>query len=309
MSKITSARVVRTSFLVDILDILLNLTVALFSGSVVMLVQSLQGTADLFTSGLLVIGVKRSRRIKDKRHHFGYGREIYFWTLMAGVAMITVTTTLSVAYGWRQLTHPMPITHIGWALLVLAIGFATNLYALLLSYRRLQNDTHTTSLPEMFLGSVLVETKAAFVLDLMGVMSAIFGFFSLVLYTVTGEVAFDGLGAIFIGLITALLALLLIVDVKDLLIGRSAPANLEEQIKNTALAIKGVDGVLDLRTMYLGSERLLVNLELDIANNLKTEQIEQLIDIIKADIKAKVPTVHHIQVELETPRVKNPNDK
>ncbi len=299
----SSLRVVQTSFWVDVSDIILNVAVAILSGSAVMLAQSLQGGADLITSALLMIGVKRSGRKADKLHPFGYGREIYFWTLIAGLMMITITATISFHEGWERLLSPRAIEYSGLSLLVLFVGFITNSYAFSVSYQRLKAaHQKAQSLWDLFTGSVFVETKATFVLDLMGAVSGLFGLISIGLYVVTGDPQIVALGSMVIGVTTAVLAILLVLDVKDLLVGRGAAPELEDDIRATALAIKGVDAVLDLKTMYMGSERLLVNMELDIDEKLKTEEIERLMDIIKAEVRDKVPTVHHIQLELETPR-------
>jgi divalent metal cation (Fe/Co/Zn/Cd) transporter len=59
--------------------------------------------------------------------------------------------------------------------------------------------------------------------------------------------------------------------------------------------------VLDLRTMYLGSARLLVIIELHIDERLKTKSIELLTDEVKHAIKSNVPRVELVQVEVETP--------
>jgi len=302
MRKITAAQVVRTSFLVDLSDVLLNVIVAVLSGSAVMFVEALQGGADLFTSGFLLVGIKRSQRSSNKRHPFGYGREIYFWTLISSLTMLTVTATLSFYHGWQHFFNPQFLAYTPLALLVLLIGFATNSYALSLSYKRLKGTQTEGSLWELFASSVLVETKATFILDLMGVMSASFGFMTLLLYLFTRDSRYDGIGAMVIGLGIAFFALLLVLDVKDILIGRSVDPQIEAAIEKTALTLDGVEAILDLRTMYLGSERLLVNMELDIADNLKTNQIEHLMDTIKAEIKTKIPSVRHIQIEVETPK-------
>lgn len=59
--------------------------------------------------------------------------------------------------------------------------------------------------------------------------------------------------------------------------------------------------MLDLRTMYLGSERLLVILEVHIEDHRDTDEIEQITDEIKQIVSSLVPIVEHIQVEIETP--------
>jgi divalent metal cation (Fe/Co/Zn/Cd) transporter len=52
--------------------------------------------------------------------------------------------------------------------------------------------------------------------------------------------------------------------------------------------------------MYIGPNKLLVNMEVNLKNGLTTDDIEELIDVIKARVKKEVPSVGHIQIELES---------
>lgn len=300
-SEISSKRVVITSFLVDISDVVLNVLVAIFSGSIVMLTQALQGASDLVASGLLVVGVKRSERPADRAHPFGYGRELYFWTLLAGLMMFTITAGLSFYLGWQRFINPKPIKNLIFAYAVLLIGITTNTYAFSLSFRRLLGKRDPARIWSIFCGSALVATKATLILDLMGALAGLFGLVALLVFGITGDLRFDGLGAMIIGVVLAILALFLLLGVKDLVVGRSAPIAVEERIRKAALAKKGVQRVLDLRTMLIGADRILVNLEVHIQDELTTREIERLTDEIKSHIRSEVKSVHHIQVELETP--------
>ncbi len=87
-TKISERRVLVTTFWVDLLDVALNLTVAILTGSVVMLSEFFQGLADLTAAAFLMVGYKRSKKKADKLHPFGYGKEIYFWTLISAVVMM-----------------------------------------------------------------------------------------------------------------------------------------------------------------------------------------------------------------------------
>lgn len=285
---------------------ILNLSVAIISGSVVVLAESLQGAADLTTSGLLLIGLKRSERRPNRRFRFGHGRELFFWVLMSGMVMLVITATLSIWFGLERILHPQPLQHIWLAYITLAIGFMTNSYAFRLSLNRLRGASASPGIWRRFRHSTLVETKTTFILDLLGTVASLAGLAAIVAYSLTGYSAFDGVGSVAIGLATAVLAAMLISAVKDLLVGRSATSDIETMIRKAAMEIDGVEQVLDLRTMYLGSERLLVNLEVYLQGGLETRQIEQLIDEIKRHIKRRVPIVHHIQVELETPTIREP---
>ena len=85
------------------------------------------------------------------------------------------------------------------------------------------------------------------------------------------------------------------------MVGRSASAETEAKIRDAALTVPEVDKVLDLKTLHVGSEKLLVNLEVNMDNDLNTDELEKLMDKVKESIQAQVPSVKYIQVELETP--------
>ena len=61
--------------------------------------------------------------------------------------------------------------------------------------------------------------------------------------------------------------------------------------------------------MSLGLDKILVNVEVHLKDNLKTDKIEKVIDLIKVNVKKNVPKVSHIQVELETPEDELKNRK
>ncbi len=304
--RISARRVIITSLVVDISDVVLNAVVAFLSGSVVMLSETLQGAADLLTSGLLLFGLNRSHRRRGRNYHFGRGRELFFWVLMAGVIMFILTGTLSVYFGAQRLLHPETITHLWLAYATLIVALLSNGYALSLSLRRLHGAQIGPHLWQHLRHSSLVETKATLILDLLGTAASTTGLIALIVYGLTGKSQVDGLGSITIGLFTAVLATALIISVKDLLVGRSATDEIEDRIRDAALEIKSVKRVLDLRTMYLGSEQLLVNIEVHMDGGLETRQIEVLIDEIKDRIRKRAPIVSHVQVELETPLIREP---
>lgn len=301
MNKISDLRVVATSAGVSVLDVTLNVVVAILTSSTVMLSQALQGLSDLITGGVLFVGVKRSRRQGDNKFQFGYGREVFFWVLVAGVIMFAGTGLASFWFGYQQVINPTPVENVWLAFCMLTFGLASNGYALSLSVKRLRQQGKTKHWLRHLLRSSIVETKATFVIDFLGTSSTVFGLLALGLFVLTSDARFDGAGSITIGLSMMLAALLLIHDVRDLIVGKAVDKQTTEEIINATLQVAGVNEVLDLRTMYLGSERLLVVLEVHIADGLDTDTIELITDKIKHRVKRLVPIVHHIQVEIETP--------
>ena len=301
---ITSERVVTVSFLVDIIDVLINLLATVVSGSVVMLSQALQGGADLLASGLLVFGIKKSKRRPDRKHPFGYGREVYFWTFLSALTTFMIASGASFYLGLKRFLNPQALHNVNLAIIVLFVSILTNGYAMSLSFRRLLGKKVYKNILHIFLHSAFIATKTAFVLDLMGTLASILGLISILLYKFTGNQKLDGLGAMLIGVILAILAIFILKSAKDLLVGQSAPPKIEDKIRSTVEALSEVKKVIDLRTLHIGTGILLVDIEVNLQDGLTTDKIEILIDQIQAKIIKQVPEAKEVRVELETPKVK-----
>jgi len=299
--RLTDTNVVGTSLIVSVSDVVLNLLVSLITGSTAVLAQALQGISDLTTAGILFAGVTRSKRLPDKAHPLGYGREIFFWVLIAGMFMFIGTGLFTLYVGLRQVLDPGIIENVWLAFAMLSFGFLTNFYAFQKSFRRLHHRASSHSMWRQFRDSPMVETKATFIVDFLGSLSAAFGLVALFTYVVTGDVRFDGLGGMFVGVSMMIAAVILVLDVRDLIVGKSAPNWIVKKISSATLSHPEVEEILDLRALYLGSSKIMVLLEIHLNENLTTNEIEKLIDKIRVDIKKKVPHAYHLQIEVETP--------
>jgi cation diffusion facilitator family transporter len=294
--QVSSGKAVWTSFLVDLGDIILNVIVMLITGSVVMLAEAFEGFSDLVASGLLLIGLRMSKRRRNKKHPFGFGKALFFWTLISAIVMLIFGAGLSVYFGVQRFLHPEPVEKILLAYGALCISIMTNGYALSLSTRRLLEKEKFSKLFRIFLTTTHVETKNTFILDLTGTASAVIGLISVALYQVANIQYFDALGAILIGLLIAVSSVLLIQGVKDYLIGKTASAETEEDISKAVLQLREDIEIIELETMYIGSEKLLVHLDINI-QSADPEDLEQIVEKIKEHVRKEVPIVYSIQVE------------
>lgn len=300
---LSTKRVLLTSFFVDVLDVVVNTVIAIITGSVVMLAETLQGLADLTSVGMLLIGFKRSQKRSSKKHPFGYGKKQYFWAIMATFLIIGVTATLSFYFGLKEFLSPDKVDHIALAYGALVISVCTNSYALSLSIRKLIGDKPLRTLPRVFVESSSVVPRTTVVLDAMGTLAALFGLTALVTYSLTNITRFDGVGAMIISVVLFVLALVLLFTTKGLVTGRSASKDIELAINNAAMQVVQVKKVLDLKSMMMGSDNLLVNIEVHLQDDLTTDEIEVIIDTIKQRIKDAVPgkVKVDVNVEPETP--------
>lgn len=293
----STKRVLIVSLIVDASDILINLVVAILTGSAVMLTEMLQGLVDFVTMVLLVIGNKRSGKPATRQHPFGYGKEVYFWSAMATFIMLAITATASFIIGWRQFQNPHHLENIGLTFIVLTIAILTNGYALRLCIRKLRSEQPGKRLRAMYTSSTSVEIKTTLVLDFVGVAMAGVGFISLLLAHLTGNHSFDGLGAMLMAVILGGMAISLLINVRDLIAGHSADEQTEAAIRTAVLADPEVAAITALRTMILGNSALLVQLNIRLKPNVK--DIPAAIDRLEAQLHAKLSIKTYMQVEPE----------
>ena len=299
-SKYSDSNVVGTSLIVSVSDVVLNFLVGLFTGSTVILAQSLQGLSDLITAFILFIGVRRSKKKADKKHPLGYGREIFFWVLLASVLMFMGTGLYTSYLGINQILNPGEISHIGIGYIMLTFGLITNYYAFRKSNIRLRGRKRK-NIWKVFRSSPMIETKATFIVDFLGTISALLGLIAISAYLITGNVQFDGVGSVLVGTTMMVAAVVLVLDVRDLIVGKSVPDDINRKIRTSTLRHKEVEEILDLRTLYLGSEKIMILLEVHLNENLNTNDIEHLLDEIRLTIKKEIPQAYHLQIEVETP--------
>ena len=300
MSRITAKRTIRTSFFVDLLDIGLNTTIMILTGSVVLLAEALEGASDLVASALLWIGLKASKKRADKDRPFGHGKALFSWTLISALVMLIFGGGLSLYFGIDRLLHPEEIQKIWLAYGALLISICSNGYALSVSMRRLLNGQPLGQLKQLLISSTNLETKNTFILDLTGTGAAVMGMISLLLYQFAGIIHFDGIGSILMGLIIIFSSVILIWGIKDYLAGKPASPEILKQIKDVVLAENTISKITELKTMYIGSEKLLLQLDIRLSQNISVQDSEILINDLKGKIMKAVPFVSIIQVEVQT---------
>src|SRR4051794_30644138 len=69
------------------------------SKSSAMISEAVHSLADCFNELLLLLGIYRSNKKRDKAHPFGYGRELYFWSFIVSILIFGVSAGASFYQG------------------------------------------------------------------------------------------------------------------------------------------------------------------------------------------------------------------
>ena len=271
--------------------------VAGITGSSSMLSEAIHSTVDTGNSVLLLAGMKRSERKGDAEHPFGYGREIYFWSLIVAVLIFGLGGGMSIYEGIQHIRHPEPLTDPKWNYIVLAaaavfegISFGIGLHAVIKAKGKkpLWEALHTSKDPSTF--TVVAEDSAA----LAGLALAAIGVFCSHYFDMP---VLDGAASIAIGLLLAAVAVVLIWESHGLLIGegidKTTAHAVRDMVEQDAAVVKSG---LPL-TMYLGPEEVLMTLDVEFSSDMPALQVFESVRRIESAIRTRFTRVKRIYIE------------
>lgn len=292
-------RIVLTSLLVDVSDIIINLVVFAVTGSAVLFAEMALGLADTFGSLLLVIGEHRSRRPRSAEHPRGHSREVFFWALLSSLSMLVLGTGLATTRGVEQWLEPRAIETPWLAIIVLGLSLVTNGWTVRLEWRRLAAGRGSPRRAWAAGVQPLVET--ALVRDALGSLSAVLGLLALAAYLLTGWTIFDALGALGIAALTALSSLLLVARAGALIAGRAVAPPLLQEIRRAVLEVEMVDVVNGVVAVHSGAQRVAIDVDIALCDGLDTDAVERAIDAVQGAVRRACPQADTVHVELNPP--------
>jgi cation diffusion facilitator family transporter len=271
----------------------------LLTMSSAMLSEAAHSWADTTNQVFLIFALKRAQRPADPTHPFGYGKERFFWSLLAAVGIFVTGALFSVYQGVTSLfgEHPTPDTReFVISYVVLAVAFVLESISLSKAVKQLrgeaaQNDRgfleHVKRSNDPTVKTVASEDSAA----VTGLVLAGVG---LALHQVTGSPVPDAVASIAIGVLLAWIAYALGRDTKELLIGESVDTELRLDVIRALHGYEGVQGELEILTMQLGPDDALLAAKLDFDDDLDAGAVEVLCSRIERDLRGRAPSLSKV---------------
>jgi cation diffusion facilitator family transporter len=289
-----------------------NLAIAVAKGaagllghSAAMLAEAAHSVADTMNQVFLLVSLSLGDRKPDEEHPFGYGKERFFWALMAAVFIFVSGAVFSLFEGVRTLLGGSLGEETAFLISYLVLGFSlvAEGASLLRAIAQVRGEARRAGKPlpvylsqsnDPTVRTVLYEDSAA----VTGVVLALVG---VTLHDLTGERAWEGAASIAIGVLLVWVAYTLGRNTKHLLIGVAARPEQRELLREVILRHPEVEAVLELLTMYLGPTDLLVAVRLDLRDDLTAREVEQLSNQIDRELREADPDVSQVFLDA-TPR-------
>src|SRR4051812_16870685 len=182
-----------------------------------MLTEGVHSVVDSTNQLLLMWGRRAAKRPPDKRHPFGYGRELYFWSFVVAVLVFSLGAGVSIYEGIIHIANPEEAVSPVIAYIVLLVAFLLEGWSTMeafLEFKKAKGElswfqaVRRSKDPPAFI--ILLENGAA----MAGIVAAAIG---LMLSQLTGDPFYDGAASVVIGIILGVTAFVLAYESKGLL--------------------------------------------------------------------------------------------
>ncbi len=311
-----STRTVLVAIGADLGVALAKVGTAVFTGSSAVAAGAAEALADTANDVFLLIAQRRSSRLPDDQHPLGYGREAYFWALIAALGVFVAGAAFSLREGIDELIHPSVTSSFAVAYIVLAISAVFDLVSfrqsggqMVLRARRFNRDlleeSRVTSDPTL---------RTVFTADAVSVSGDVLAFAALALNQITGSSIPQGVAAVLIALVMIRLSLRLIQRSHDFLVGAWTgaaggprgrdvagftqpfrPAE-EEKVRAFLLRYPGVTAIRQLLVTFIGPGRVWIVARVDIDNGLHGAQVKSLVRGIESGMKHESEHIYRVDV-------------
>jgi cation diffusion facilitator family transporter len=279
---------------------LVKLAAGLVSGSGALLSEAAHSAGDSTTELLLLVALRRSSRPADSEHPFGYGKERYFWSLMAAGAIFVSGAAFSVYEGIHTITAPAESPGTMWINYpALGLAFIFEGASLRVAIRQLrahvrrrhQNLRQYIANPvDPTVNSVTLEDSAA----LVGICLAALG---VGLHQLTGSRLWDGLASLAIGCLLLVVAFVLARTCEALLIGKQADPRLLRAIEERLEEQDEVVDVVDMLTMLTGTGRVLLCTRVDFVDTVSAGELERACVRVATQLGTEFPELDEVFIQ------------
>jgi len=270
------------------------------TGSGALLAETAHSIADSLNQVLLYVGIRRSVRPASAKHPLGHGKERYFWALIVALFLFFGGGLFSMYEAYDRFAHPHELGTVWVGFVVLGLSMAFESFSLSVAVSEVRHAAKKDGVPvrrflqqlrDPALRTVLYEDSAA----LAGLLAAILG---LGLTVLTGDHRFDALASAVIGVILIYVAYQLAWSARGLIVGEAPPEESLDALRAAIASEPGIDKVIDLRAVQMGTRQLLVLARVSVRNDIPAGDAERLLARLRGRLRREHPEVMDSYVEL-----------
>lgn len=232
------------------------------TGSGAMFSEAVHSFADTANQFLLMIGVKLSVQKPNSLYPYGHGKERFIWALISACGIFFIGCGITTYHGVISLLHPEEVHFNVWAIVILVLAFVIESFTLWLAIKDLKEHFPNAKL-KTIVKQADPTTLAVVYEDGLAVLGVFIAAMSILLTYLTGNIYWDSVGSILIGLMLGVVAILLIAKNRNFLLTKSIPTEIEEIILDILNEDPTIEKVLDFKSAVLDIDKYLIKCDVE----------------------------------------------
>jgi len=269
---------------------------AIWTGSGAMLAETIHSFADCANQVLLLIGLKRAARAATAEHPLGYGKVMYFWSLIVALLLFSVGGLFSVYEGVERLLHAETLRDPWIAIGILVFSIVLEAFSLWGALKIIRERQGNRTFWQWFRVTRNSELMVVAGEDIAALAGLAFALIALLLAAATGNPLFDAAGSVAIGVLLIVIAIVIVREVKSLIIGESADPLVHDGVARFIATRPEVESVLNLITLQWG-DRVVVAVKARMKETRDVARLLEQINACEAALKREFPEVSWIFFE------------
>lgn len=252
-----TGRVVITAVAINTFNTAAKLGAWVVTGSHAMFSEAIHSAADTANQLILVYGLRKSAKMADEKHPYGYSNMPYVSSLISGVGIFCMGAGLSIYHGAAGLMNPHSIESLTLAFVVLSASFISESITLVLAVKSIRQSAarYDMGFMEFVLGGYDPCVNVVLLEDLAAVMGVVIAGGAMGASSLLDSHIPDALGSLAIGGLLGCVATFMIYTNTTALVGRSIP---EEKLVSGRL-INSINNPLIIIPLF----KILINRELE----------------------------------------------
>ncbi len=267
---------------------------ASFSGSAAMLSEAIHSLVDTGNGVLMLVGIRRSQRPPDGDHPFGFGHELYFWTLMVGVLIFGLGGGMSIVTGVLHIRADKPVEDLAWTYAVLALAAVFEGVSWWFGWRAFDVERRGRGIVETIIRTKDPTTFSVLLEDSAALLGLVFAFLGIFFGNLLRMPWLDGAASILIGVLLCAVAAVMVNESRALLVGEGVSKATLDGIRALALADSCVHDVGRLRSLYFGPEEVMLVIEVHLRDDSELVEVRDTMARLKKAIREKYPKIKRV---------------
>lgn len=292
----SSAKAILYAFVANLGIALAKLGAAIYTHSGSMLAESIHSFADCGNQVLLFLGLRQAQKPPDAKHPLGYGKVTYFWSFVVALLLFSMGGLFSIYEGWHKLDAHEELNKPWIALGVLAVSIGLEYFSLMGCLREIAKLRKEKPLRQWLKHTRNGELVVVLGEDIAALVGLVLAFVFVGLAALTGNIVFDAIGSITIGVVLVCVSIFIAIRIKGLLVGRSAEDDLQEALRAEVAGEPNIEALLNAITMQMGPDVMLA-LKVKMRAGITLETAVETLNALERRIKAKFNEVKWIFVE------------